>query len=130
MQIIYANIKRCSLQDVSVHLSHEWKEFNSNIIMYAMTLIWKKNCTHFIYSPNKVFWVPKASIHLLVYCCPSSVFFFLSWIIINCWNFVVANFPLIFFIRLKCADMVSDWLTKDCVCRRRNKRVFYLIKRF
>ena len=32
MQIIYANIKRCSLQDVSVHLSYVWKEFNSIII--------------------------------------------------------------------------------------------------
>ena len=39
MQIIYANIKRCSLQDVSVHLSHEWKEFNGIIIiMYAIWL--------------------------------------------------------------------------------------------
>ena len=93
MQIIYANIKRCSLQDVSVHLSYVWKEFNSIIIqynyLYALSLIWKKKIALLAFIKYFMIFVE--------YCCVV----FLSWKVKHCWNFVIVNLSLIFLIRSK-----------------------------
>ena len=116
MQIIYANIKRCSLQDVSVHLSYVWKEFNSIIIqynyLYAMSLIWKKNCT--------------LGLH--------KIFYDICWILLCCFPFLKSKtllkfrnceFVFDFFNQTQILYMVSNGL---CVCRRRGeiKGVFTL----